>query len=43
MKIKYEIFLQWNSNLFLRKILGLLHFGSCRIRISSENLVAPIH
>ena len=27
MKTKYEIFLQWNTNFFLQKVLRLLHFG----------------
>ena len=28
---------------FLKKVLGLLHFGSCQNYMSSANLVAKIH
>ena len=31
MKLKHEIFLQWNTNFFLQKGLGLLHFESFQI------------
>ena len=43
MKTKYEIFLQRNTNFFLQKVLGLLHFGSCQNCMSPANLVAEIH
>ena len=37
-----EIFLQWNNKVFLRKVLGLLHFRSCQSCISNANHVAEI-
>ena len=42
MKLKYEIFLQWNTNFSLEKVLGLLNFESCPNCMSSANLVAEI-
>ena len=42
-KTKYEIFLPWNTNFFLQKVLFLLHVGSCQNCMISANLVAEIH
>ena len=42
MKLKNEIFLQWNTNLSLQKVLDLLRFGPCPNRINSTNIVAEI-
>ena len=41
-KLKYEIFLQWNTISFLQKVLDLLQFGSCQNNMNSVNLVAAI-
>ena len=41
-KLKYEIFLQWNTKFSLQKVLGLLSFGPCPNCMSSANIVAEI-
>ena len=43
MKLKYEIFLQWNTKFFVQKVLGLLHFGSCENCMSSADLVTETY
>ena len=40
MKLKHEIFLQWNTKFSLQKVLGLVSFGSCPNCMSSANIVA---
>ena len=42
MKLKYEIFLQWNTKFSLEIDLGLLNFRSCPKCRSSENVVAEM-
>ena len=41
-KLKYEIFLQWNTKFSLQKVLDLPSFGSCPTCMSSANVVAEI-
>ena len=42
MKLRYEIFLQWNTKFSLQKVPGLLSFWLCPNCISSANIVAEI-
>ena len=41
-KLKYEIFLQWNTKFSLQKVLGLLNFRSSSNYMNSVNVVKEI-